>query len=104
METCLEQPTIKKISLPNKNLGSKDYQKKINLEKLYYKLKKESTLKSEYDKDSNPYQNWVTIQIQGTAKIFSNGTTTTNLALPNESLVTFFDKFYKAYVRDCLEV
>jgi len=98
METILEQPVIKKISLPNKKYG-----KRINLEKFFCNIQDIESFKPQYDKDSNPYQNWVEVTITGKAKFFSNGTITTNLNLPDSALIEFFDKFYKAYIIEVLE-
>jgi len=97
MDTCLVPPIIKKISLPNKK-----YNQKIDLNKLFQSMKTNESFQAQYDKRKNPYQNWVEITITGKAKIFSNGTATTNLMLPDESLIEFFDKIYKAYIKDCI--
>lgn len=104
METCLEENPITKISLPNKNKGSKDYGKKINLQKLYENTPQTKTIKLNYDKDSNPYQNYIGIELNGHIRMYSNGTVTTNFPIPQEALLIFLDKFYKAYVRDNLEI
>jgi hypothetical protein len=98
METCLVPPLIKKISLPNKK-----HDQKIDLNKLFTNLKTNESFQASYDKRKNPYQNWVEIIITGKARIFSNGTATTNLMLPDEALIEFFDKLYKAYILDCLK-
>jgi hypothetical protein len=98
METELVQPTIRKIALPNKKYGIR-----INLEKLFEMIKDVDSFKPQYDKDSNPCQNWVEVTISGKAKFFSNGTVTTNLNLPDEALIELFDKFYKAYIKEVLE-
>jgi len=107
METCLEESPLTKISLPNKNRGSKDYTKKINLQKLYSTIDQTKTLQThlnpQYDKDSNPRQNYLGITLSGHLRLYSNGTVTTNFPIPQEALLLFLDKFYKAYVRDCLE-
>jgi len=98
MKTELVQPTIRKIALPNKKTGQR-----INLEKLYMSIKGVDSFQPQYDKDSNPCQNWVEVTISGKAKFFSNGTVTTNLNLPDSALIELFDKFYKAYVKEVLE-
>jgi hypothetical protein len=98
METRLLEPTIKKIALPNKF-----HSKKIDLRKLYDILKDNSSFQPTYDTDINPSQNWVTITFTGTAKVFSNGTVTTNLNLPNSALIEIFDKIYIAYIKEALE-
>ena len=98
METRLVSPVVRTIALPNKKTG-----KRINLEKLFTNLKGLETFKPEYDKETNPSQNWVAVTITGKAKFFSNGTMTTNLNLPDEALIEIFDKFYKAYILEVLE-
>lgn len=103
MKPLLEQTAYTKISLPNKNQGSKDYGKKINLQKLHQTIQDNRTFKTNYDTDSNPYQNYIELTITGKARIYSNGTITSYLNLPKEALIEFYDKFYKAYVRDTLE-
>jgi len=105
------EPMLKKIALPNKItdkrdkrlVKSKDYGKKINLVLLNNALSNNSCFVSNYDKDLNPYQNYVSIEIRGTARFYSNGTVTTNINLPDESLTIFFEKFYEAYIMECLE-
>ena len=104
METCLEENPITKISLPNKNKGSKDYQKKINLQQLHDSIEQTKTIKTNYDKETNPRQNYLSIELKGHIRLYSNGTVTTNFPIPQEALVLFLDKFYKAYVRDTLEL
>lgn len=98
LETKLLQPTIKKIALPNKK-----HFKRINLEKLFESLKSNNSFQAHLDREINPSQNWVSINIVGEAKIFSNGTVTTNLNLPDEALIEIFDKLYKAYILEVLE-
>jgi len=100
METCLGTSGITVISLPNKNKGSKDYQKKIQLQKLNQKLSKNKKIKTQYDTDSNPYQNYVEITTQFSFRIYSNGTVTTSFP---QQLIQFLDSFYTEEVRDCLE-
>jgi len=98
MDTILEAPILKKISLPNKKYG-----KRINLKKFYENIVDIESFKASYDTEINPYQNYVEVTISGKAKFFSNGTITTNLNLPDSALIEFFDKFYKAYIMEVLE-
>jgi len=108
METKLIPPKIKTIKLPNQK-----YDKKINLFKLLNVLDDVSfTFKATFDKDNNPKQNWVYLEIighekelhyKGFAKIFSNGTITTTINLPDVVLVNLFDKIYKSYITEVLE-
>lgn len=105
------EPMLKKIALPNKITDKREkrlikypgYGKKINLGILHKLLQNNSSFCSSYDKDLNPNQNFVTIKISGTARLYSNGTVTTNLNLPDSSLEMFFEKFYEAYIKECLE-
>ena len=107
MESVLEQNPLTKISLPNKNKGSKDYNKKINLKKLYNTIDQTKNLQTHlepnYDTEINPKQNYLGIKLTGNIRLYSNGTVTTNFPIPQDALLLFLDKFYKAYVRDCLE-
>jgi hypothetical protein len=98
IETILLPPNVKKISLPNQKRG-----KRINLHKLLVNLENNSSFCAKMDSDANPKQNWVELSIVGRAKIFSNGTATTTLNLPNEALIIFFEKLYRAYIEECLE-
>lgn len=98
METELVRPKITRISLPNYKKN-----KKINLHELYFNLKSNESFKASYDTDSNPKQNWVSLNIVGQAKIFSNGTVVTDLALPDEALIIFFDRLYSAYIKEVIK-
>lgn len=106
MNLELIPPTIKQIRLPNhkdfKILNS-DRGKKINLQELFKILCANQSFKASFDTALNPRQNWVTINITGQAKIFSNGTVTTNLNLNDEALIEFFAKFYKAYIKEAIK-
>lgn len=97
-ETTIIQPTWKKIALPNKKKGTR-----IKLNELLTELQTNESFKARMDKDLNPNQNWIEININGKLKIFSNGTAVTNLDLPDESLIVFCEKLYNAYVREHLE-
>jgi hypothetical protein len=55
------------------------------------------------DTDLNPKQNWVELNIVCKAKIFSNGTLTTNISLNDSATIVLFDEIYKAYIKECLE-
>jgi len=98
LETLLVVPNVRKIALPNKKHG-----KKININCLLNSMSLNESFKAHMDNDLNPYQNWVEINIVGKAKIFPNGTVLTDINLPDEALIVFFDKIYKAYVKECLE-
>lgn len=98
LDTVIVPPTVRKINLPNKKHG-----KKIDLQKLVSVLDVNKSFKASMDLDSNPYQNYVEISIVGQARIFSNGTMTTTLNLPDEALIIFCDRLYKAYIAECLE-
>lgn len=106
MDLELIPPTIKQIRLPNhkefKN-NNADRGKKIDLQELFQILCVNESFKASFDTDSNPRQNWVTINISGQAKIFSNGTVTTNLNLNNEALIEFFAKFYSEYIKEAIK-
>jgi hypothetical protein len=102
METRLVTPAIRKISLPNQRES-----KKINLDKAYKQLATNPQYEAQFDKRKNPYQNWVDIKVQmnfeGHAKIFSNGTATTDIALPDELLLDLFEAIYVQYIKHCVE-
>jgi hypothetical protein len=98
MDTILLKPTIKTINLPNKK-----HDQKIDLNKLLISLQTNQSFNAEFDKRKNPYQNWVEITIQKKARIFSNGTVTTDILLPDNELITFFDKIYKAHILECIK-
>jgi len=100
------QPMMKQIVLPNseKHRGlSQDKKKRINLPKLHNKFMVEGLFKSDYDKDSNPFCNYVELTFVGKARIFSNGTITTNLNFPDEELLLLFERLYNITIKDCLE-
>ena len=102
METRLINPVIRKISLPNQKQGHK-----INLDKMFKNLLTDKNFEASYDKRKNPYQNWVEIKVamhfEGKAKIFSNGTTTTDIGLPNDLLLDLFESIYINYIKSCTE-
>jgi len=105
MNVELISPIVRQIRLPNHDLykiNNSERGKKINLQELFNILCTNPSFKSSFDVDVNPRQNWVTIQITGQAKIFSNGTVTTNLNLPEEALIEFFAKFYQAYIKEAI--
>ena len=99
---------MRRLKLPNQK-----YDKKINLFKLLNTIDDVSfTFKATMDKDTNPCQNWVYLEItghekglkyNGVARIYSNGTITTTINLPDGVLVNLFDKIYKAYITEVLE-
>jgi len=108
METKLVPPKMRTIKLPNKK-----YDRKINLFKLLNELDDVSfTFKATMDKDNNPRQNWVYLEIvghekelkyDGVARIYGNGTVTTTINLPDSVLVNLFDRIYKAFIKEVLE-
>lgn len=106
METELVRPKITQVRLPNHpefKLSNPERGKKIDLQELYYNLKSNDSFKASFDIDTNPRQNWVTINISGQAKIYSKGTITTDLNLNNEALIEFFAKFYSAYIKEVIK-
>ena len=74
---------------------------KIDLEKLHRLLMAKGQYKSNFDTDSNPYCNYVTLKFEGTARLFSNGKITTNLNFPQEALIDLFWALHKANIMEC---
>ncbi len=98
MESVFVPQAQKVIALPNKKIG-----RKINLRKLHDLIKGKETLNPKYDTRSNPCLNYLEINVSGSIWVYANGTAKTNLNLPDESLLLFFDKLYQAYMKECLE-
>ena len=109
MKPQIQQMKMRKIKLQNGLVGHPDFGKRIELAKVNELLHNNKLFQSSFDTDSNPYQNFVQIQVkhleglEGSMWIYSNGTTKTNIGVSNELLVSLTDFLYKMYLKDCLK-
>ena len=75
----------------------------IDLQKLHDLLKSEGLYQSNYDKDSNPYCNYLELEFSGKARLFSSGKITTNLNFPDEDLKELFYRMQTGTIMQCLK-
>jgi translation initiation factor IF-3 len=105
METnpIIKENFSRTVTLQNGLEGSKDYAKRINLQKVKEVLAENKMFKADYDLRKNPRQNYVEITLHGKVWLFANGTCKTNVEVTDKLLLELMNFFYQTYARDCLE-
>ena len=103
-------PKTRTIELFNKDIRHHDFGKKIDLQKLCESLKENNLFVPSYDLDSNPFQNYIQIDvkglndIEGSFWIYANGTARTNIGVHKDYLCYLTIFLYNMYIKDNFKV